>query len=147
MSHVVSITTRVKDLKAAALAAQRMGGKLDTNKKTYTWWGKWVGDYNQADAAYLRGIKVEDYGKCDACVSFPDIDYEMGLVKMPEGDYQIIFDFISSDLTKKLGGTGAQAFLQAYGVEKTKLEAKAKGLKCSETAQADGSIKLNITGM
>jgi hypothetical protein len=36
------------------------------------------------------------------------------------------------------------SFLQAYAVEKSKLEARKKGHTCSETRLEDGSIKVTI---
>lgn len=35
-------------------------------------------------------------------------------------------------------------FLQAYAVEKTKIEARRKGYTCTESQRADGSIRLTI---
>lgn len=146
MSHMVCIKTKIRDLRAAALAAKRMGGTLDVNKKTFEWFNRWMDDYSKEDAAYKHGIDTKDYGKCDACINFEGINYGVGLVKTEEGDYKIVFDFYDRALKEKMGGQGAEAFLQSYAAEKCKLEAARQGHKVHETKAADGSIILKITG-
>lgn len=146
MSHMICISTRIRDLKAAALAAKRMGGTLDVNKKTFEWYSRWLDDYSKEDAAYKQGIKTEDYGKCDACINFPGINYGVGLVKTEEGDYKIVFDFFDSALKEKMGGQGGEAFIQAYAAEVVKLQASKRGQKYTEKTAADGSIIIHITG-
>lgn len=144
MSHVVAIETRIKDLAAAQAAAVFLGGELRLGQQNYKWFGRYMADYHADDAAYKRGIKPEDYGKCDHAIHFPDCQYEVGLRLMPEGDYVMIFDFWNPEITTKMGGKAAEGFLQRYAAEKAKLEARKKGYKVAEQKLADGSIKLSL---
>jgi hypothetical protein len=72
------------------------------------------------------------------------------LVKLPDWLYPIVCDTTSGTLAydNYNGAWGDQAqfdhFLQAYAVEKARIEARRKGHEITEQALADGSIKLTI---
>lgn len=62
MSHVASQKTEpgmpmYQDVACMQQAAEMLGGEL-VHKKTYTWWGRSVGDYPLPE-----GVKAEDLGK------------------------------------------------------------------------------------
>jgi hypothetical protein len=146
MSHVVAIKTELRDLEAVKAACQRLGFKFLEGQTTFKWYGRWFNDYNAEDAAFRRGIEPEDYGKCHHAISVPNtsMGYEAGLVR--QGDYYVLsMDFFDSGLTEQMGGKDCGKFLQAYAVEKTKLEARRQGMTFSETALADGSVELTLT--
>ena len=71
-------------------------------------------------------------------------------VKLPEWTYPVVCDLASGHIKfNNWGGrwgdqTHLDSFLQAYAVEEAKIEAHRRGCGISETALADGSIKLTI---
>ena len=149
MSHVVSIKTELKDLDAARLAAEELGGQLLTEVKQGRWYGRWVNDYGAKDAAYKLGIRPEDYGKCDAVIRFKDSAYDVMLAKNPEtGGYRVYWDFFGpgATLSRHMGGQDARKLLQLYGVHKATLEAKKKGMLVIRQPQPNGIIRLQIQG-
>ncbi len=149
MSHLVAIKTEVKDLEAVALAAVELGGELVTTVKRGRWYGQWVNDYAASDAAYRQGIPTDQYGRCDAVIRFPGIDYDVMLMKNPEtGGYKVYWDFYGpgAQIEAKVGGRNAERLLQLYGVNKATLEARRKGLMVSRQLKPSGVIRLSITG-
>jgi len=71
-------------------------------------------------------------------------------VRLPDWRYPVVFDTTTAKAKfDNFGGHwGAQQqldrFLQAYAVEKAKLEARKQGHSVSEQSLADGSIKLTV---
>jgi hypothetical protein len=71
-------------------------------------------------------------------------------VRLPDWKYPVVFDTAKGEARyDNFGGSwGAQKeldrFMQAYSVEKTKIEARKQGHTVSEQALADGSIKLTV---
>lgn len=116
MSHIVQIQTQVRDLQAVVAACQRLGISLPQNETV------------QLFSSTATGLAVRLNGW-----RYPVVcETETGTVK---------FDNFE-------GRWGDQEqldqFLQAYAVERAKLEARRKGHSVSEQALADGSIKLTI---
>ena len=72
------------------------------------------------------------------------------LVRLPEWKYPVVCDTTEGRLhfDNFEGRWGPQerldAFLQAYAVEKTRLEARKQGYSIVEQALSDGSVKLTI---
>lgn len=156
MSHVVSIQTVISDLasldKACQVLSQELGIdlKLVRNQKTFKWYGKWVGDYNASDAAHQLGIKPEDYGKCEHAITMEGAQYEIGVVRNPNGKgYVLMYDFwggsgggpIKKALRQDLG-----LLTQRYGVEVAKKVAKQRGYRgVTERRLPNGKIKLEVS--
>ena len=71
-------------------------------------------------------------------------------VQLEEWRYPVVCDLKTGQVQfDNYGGKWGEqkhmdAFLQAYAVEKAKIEARRKGHACTEHQLADGSIKLNI---
>lgn len=116
MSHIVSIDTQVRDSVAISLACERL--QLPPPRQgTFELFGGQASGWS----VQLSGWR------------FPLVaQTETGTLRYD--NYQ--------------GQWGSQkeldGFLQAYAVEKAKLEARRKGFAVSEQALADGSIKLTI---
>ena len=117
MSHIVQIKTEVRDAIAVQEACQRLG----------------------LDAPVLGTVTLfatEASGL---------------LVRLPGWIYPVVFDTRSGQVRfDNYGGRwGEQAqldrFLQAYAVEKTKIEARRKGHTVFEQTLDNGSIKLTVT--
>lgn len=116
MSHVVEIKTEVRDTTAVRAACQRL--KLEPP---------------------AHGTARLFSGEATGLI-----------VKLPDWKYAVVFDTSTGEakFDNYKGRWGEQAqldhFLQAYAVEKTKIEARRKGHAVTEQQLADGSIKLTV---
>lgn len=116
MSHVVEIKTEVRDEQAVRAACVRLQ-LTPPEQKTVTLFS--------ATAAGL-------------CLQLPGWQYPV-VINLQTGQTQ--YDNYG-------GHWGEQkhlnSFLQAYAVEKSKIEARKKGHTCSETRLEDGSIRVTV---
>jgi hypothetical protein len=116
MSHIVTIHTKVHDPVAVGAACRRLG----------------LAEPVQGTAKLFSGEAVGM------------------IVQLPGWDYPAVFDTLTGQAHyDNFGGHwGDQAqfdrFLQAYAVEKTRLEARKKGYTFTEQQLTDGSIRLQI---
>ena len=117
MSHIVSIKTQVRDPVAIEAACRRLQLPAPTHgtAKLFT--------------SEASGV----------------------IVQLPRWNYPLVCDTATGDVRfdNYNGRWGEQAqldqFLQAYAVEKTKIEARRKGHSVAEQSLADGSIKLTVS--
>ena len=116
MSHVVSLQTRVHDPAAIAAACRRLGLAEPVHGKARLYGGE------------AEGLLLELPGWRYAAV----IDTASGVVA---------YDNFSGRWGEQRHLNG---FLQAYAVERAKLEARKKGFQVSEQSLQDGSIKVQI---
>ena len=116
MSHIVSIKTEVRDAGAVRAACQRLRlpPPLQGTHKLYS---------SQATGLAVQLPKWRYPAVCDLATGQVQYDNFRGIW----GEQQRL-----------------DAFLQAYAVEKAKIEARRKGHTCSEQTLSDGSIKLTI---
>jgi len=120
MSHVVVLQTQVKDASAVRAACQRLGLPAPVRGKTRLFSGE------------VEGLAVQ----------------------LPDWTYPVVCDLASGQMKyDNFNGRWGDPvcldrFLQAYAVEKCRLEARKKGHSITETALADGSVKLviNVAG-
>jgi hypothetical protein len=116
MSHIVTIKTEVRDAVAVRAACHRLSLAEPIQGKTKLFSGE------------VEGLAVK----------LPDWVYPV-VCNLPTG--QLHYDNFN-------GRWGNQSqlnrFLQAYAVEKTKIEARKKGHAVVETPLSDGSIRLAI---
>jgi hypothetical protein len=116
LSHIVTITTEVRDAEAVKAAAKRLG----------------------LDEPFEGTVRLFD-GEATGL-----------LVKLPEWLYPVVVNTSTGKVQydNYNGSWGSQehldAFLQAYAIEKAKLEARKRGHSVYEQPLADGSIKLTI---
>lgn len=159
MSHIAKIDIEIKSVAALKKACQRLGLTFVENKKTYAWYGRWVGDSpfpqgflpeeeqkvmdSPAVSTDTKREIVRKYaGRCDHAIRLPNQSYEMGVVKRG-GRYHILWDTWQQD-TSLVGGEKAPLLSQMYGVEAAKLAAYAQGYACNEQLLDDGTIQLTI---
>lgn len=144
MSHVCAVSLEVRSLDDLEAACKRLGFKFMRGQKTWKWFSRYMADYHEADAAYHHGIRPEDYGKSDHAIQVPGAEYEIGVVRRPDGKpgYVLVFDFFDNNLTTKVGGRGCEKIKQAYAAVVTKRSLKRKGYKVTEEEQQDGSLVL-----
>ena len=118
MSHIVTIRTQAKDPQAITAACQRLGL-----------------------AAPQHGTATLFEGEATGL-----------LVKLPGWLYPLVIDTTTGEIRfdNYAGAWGdpkqLDRFKQAYAIEKTRIEAARKGHRITEQKQADGSVKLTITG-
>ena len=117
MSHIVTVTAKIHDPVAVSAACHRLGLPQPT----------------QGTAKLYR---TQATGL---------------LVQLPQWQFPIVIDTASGNvkLDNFQGCWGDQReldkFMQAYSVEKAKIEARRKGYSVSEQALQDGSIKVQLT--
>jgi hypothetical protein len=149
MSHVVSLKTEFRDLKAVKAACAELGLVFKENQKTIRWFGRWVNDYDKDDAAYKLGIDPKLYGTCDHAIEVPGSDYDVGLIRnATTGGYKLYFDFYSTHgaaIQKAIGQNG-ERLLQSYAAAKLAMEANLKGYLVQRKSVGD-KIELTITNV
>jgi hypothetical protein len=117
MSHIVTIQTKLRDPIAVDAACRRLGL-----------------------AAATQGTANLFSGEANGL-----------LVRLPGWQYPVVIDVASGEakFDNYEGHWGEQGeldrFLQAYAVEKAKLEARKKGYVASEQQLQDGSIQVRLT--
>ncbi|MEX0774652.1 MAG: DUF1257 domain-containing protein [Phycisphaeraceae bacterium] len=116
MSHIVTIHTLVKDATALAAACQRLGLPASTTGKALLF------------TTQRQGT----------------------IVNLPGWQYPVVFDLqVGECLYDNYNGQWGDPrkldqLMQAYAVEKAKLEARRQGYAVTEQALQDGSIKLTV---
>lgn len=116
LSHIVTIKTEVRDAAAISAACTRLG-------------------LAQPEFGTRRLFSASAAGFA---------------VQLPDWRYPVVFDTATARVhfDNYHGAWGSQCeldrFLQAYAVEKTKLEARRRGHTVTEQPLADGSIKLCV---
>ena len=148
MSHVSCVNMVIKDLNILQKVAAELGLAFMAGQKTFKWFGRWVKDYHDADAAYKNGIKPEDYGKCEHALAIPGNDkaYEIGVVKMEDGTYRLVWDFFGQSQTLvPLVGNKGEKLLQGYAKEVAVQALAKKGYKEVQSEFCPKTGKLKVT--
>ena len=145
MSHIAKGKGQVKTRKAIEAAVKALGGQV-LEKKTYEWYGRHVGDYPLPE-----GYKKEQMGKCDFALKFPGIRYEVGVVKAPNGNYDLLYDFYGSggqhdgQKLKAIVGDGCGTLIKEVTAFEMKARYQAKGYIVT-SKQVGNQIKLSVSG-
>ena len=121
MSHVTTGEMCITSLEFADIAAQRLGGRVVKNQRTFAWYGKWLDDWRDERAASSRGVNPETFGRCDHAIVMDDAekgDYEIGLVKRSDGKgWDAIYDvFGPGKKLESLFGVGLSGLKTEIGV-------------------------------
>jgi hypothetical protein len=116
LSHIVEIKTEIRDEQAVRAACTRL----------------------QLAAPEHKTVRIFSATATGLCVQLPGWSYPV-VCNLQTG--QVSYDNYN-------GFWGEQSrlnqFLQAYAVEKAKIEARKKGHSCSETRLDDGSIRVTV---
>ena len=151
MSHVVAVNIQVKDLDCLEKACKTLGLQLNRGQKTHKWYGRWVGDYHQDDAAYKNGVDPKTFGQCEHAISIPGnkAAYEIGVIPVKDkpGTYNLLWDFWNGgNGLQELVGRDTGLLKQQYAKEVAKKQLQAltyKGYMLQESVDADnGDIVL-----
>lgn len=138
MSHLTSINIEIKNLAALKEAVKELGFQFVEGKTSYKWYGAHVGDYPVPE-----GMTKDQLGKCQHVVKVPGVEYEIGVVKKPNGNWTLAYDFWGPgrELQKAV-----PKLTQMYGVHAATIEAKRKGYTVQRALNPNGSIRLTIGG-
>jgi hypothetical protein len=144
MSHVDTHHLDIKDLSLMPAVAEALGGTYE-ECSTYRWWGRHVGDHPLPE-----GMTADDMGKCVGKISFPDCEWDVGIVpsRTKPGEYDAIFDFYGGAghrLQQKVG-VQCEKIKQQYGLMAARAMFARRGIKCTETRLADGTLRLVAVG-
>lgn len=139
MSHVATIELEIKDLDALRKAGEALG-LVWSEKKTYRWYGRSVGD-----TPLPPGMTEADLGKCDFCLSIPGNAeaYELGVVRKADGTYTLAWDYWNKGFgLQDCIGKGGAKIRQEYAVEVARKQLARAGRQVQVVRQTDGSIKI-----
>jgi hypothetical protein len=128
-------------------ACKKLKLKFNQGAKTYRWYGRFMNDYDGADAAHKLGIDPKDYGKCSHSISVPGSDYDIGLIKNPKtGNYRLIYDFFGHNgkTIEKVVGHSCELLTNEQGLIQAETRAKKNKLKTKRVKLNDGTIRLDI---
>lgn len=120
MSHFTTIKTEIRDIEAMRAAVARMGFELKKD----------------AECRYFYGTEKKDY-----VLVLPG-KYDAALEKQDNGSYLLTADFFKGYVLNCIGENGNK-LLQAYAVEKAKLEARKRGFSVTERKEGE-SLLLTI---
>ena len=150
MSHVADCDVKFRDMDAINIAVKRLGGKFMKDQKTHQWFGRFLNDWNN-DRAAVNRRDSSTFGKCDHAIKFPDINYEIGMVREPDGSYTAIYDTYGGSGThdgKKLeaacGGVGLPKLKDEYAAAVTTRMLARKGFRV-QRSEAKGKITLKAS--
>jgi hypothetical protein len=138
--------TNLEDLKAAA---EICGLEFRENQKTHRWYGNWVNDYSQSNAAYRNiGVDPKNYGKCEHALAVKNNPsaYEIGVVRADDGTYRLMYDFYGSHgrALQNCVGNNADKLQTEYGVAAATRAARQRGNIVRRENLDNGRIKLTI---
>jgi hypothetical protein len=125
MSHFTTIKTQIKDIEALRSACKEMGLTVLQNT-TARGYG---GSTRQGDFV----IKLNG-------------PFDIALNKQPDNTYDLTTDYWMGHVEKEVGKDYSK-LIQLYGVHKTTIEARKKGLSVLRRQKQDGSIKLVLMGV
>src|SRR3954468_18513726 len=124
MSHFTTIKTQIKDTTALKAAVAELGLALLQN-------------------AEARGYAVNSqHGDYVVKLQGP---YDIAVNQQPDGTFGLTTDWWNGHVEREVGANFGK-LLQLYGVHKTMVEARKKGLSVLRRAKQDRSIKLVIMG-
>lgn len=128
MSHITTMALVITDLAALKSAVQEMGAEFTAGVRTFR--------------SYQHGLE------CEAKITLPGCNYEIGVQKQKEGGYKLAFDFYGQGqgLRNKFG-EGCKKIAQMYAVHKATAEARRKGYTVRREVGKNGTIKLQVTGV
>jgi hypothetical protein len=154
VSHVTDIKLKVQDLDALDEACQALGLEFQRDKKTYAWWGSFVGDSN----AY-GDHRPAEMGKSEHAIKIAGTNprngsagpWEIGVVPAKDGNgYGLYFDTYGSagqQLLSKVGSNAdklRQEYAFAVAAKKAKATLAKKGFVASRELMPNGNLRLRF---
>jgi len=145
MSHVADCDIKIRDLTAAATAAQHLGGELVIGQTTHKWFGRFMNDWRSTHAAANRR-DPKTFGKCAHAIKFPGVEYEIGLVEEADGSFTPVYDSWGSGqrIVEKCGGLELPKLKNEYAAAVSMRVLARKGFRVTRT-EVGGKITLKAT--
>ena len=129
MSHVSTVQANIKDLDALEVAAAHLGGKLERDVASFSYWNR-----RASPCAHRLVFEGRMYGA----------PIHVGVVKAAEGGEGFLLA-MDNDVVRHVVGRDAGLLRQRYSVEVAKRTAQLRGMRVlGEKVQQDGSIKLRL---
>ena len=131
MSHVTDVKLKIRDVEALKEACEALGLELQEDKRTYAWWGTFVGDSRS-----YGEHRPEEMGTCDHAIKVAGTNplngssgpWEIGVVRAKDGDgFGLYYDTYGSAgraLTDRVG-PNAQRLKHEYAVAQARRKAQA----------------------
>ena len=132
---------------ALGVVASNLGLELVRGQTAFKWYGSGIDGYQVDTAAYENGIDPKDYGICNHAIRIANNDaaYEVGVVKMPNGSYKLVWDFFNGGFgLSELIGEKGEKLIQLYVKEVAVKNLVKKGMRLSKVERLHGG-KLKIT--
>jgi hypothetical protein len=146
VSHVADVDIQIRDLDACAIAAKALGGELVIGQKTHRWFGQFMNDWSDEQAAANRRDPAT-FGKCDHAIVFPGIDYEIGLCREADGSFTPVYDSWGSgqQIANRCGGLTLPKFKDEYAAAVSTRVLARKGFRVTRTTGSKGEIVLKAS--
>jgi hypothetical protein len=138
MSHITKGTTEISSIESLKSACEELGFKFMQDQKKYEWYGRYVGDTKLPD-----DVDMSKLGQCEHAIRVPGAGYEIGVVKLPNGKYTLLYDYWGQGA--KLEQAVPQ-LVQMYGVHFNTALAKQAGKQVFRQTFPNGRIRLSISG-
>ena len=146
MSHITTINLQILDLDSLEKACSRLGLELVRGKKTFKWFGRFMGDTRPPKELG----DPRDYGKCDHVIRVKGSPtaYEIGLIKRKDGKgYMMAWDSwqrghgLVDKTTYNQRQTGAEKLKDWYAAEVAKKQMSLQGFMV-QTRQLNGKVQV-----
>ena len=149
MSHVANVEVEIQDIGSLKSACTKLGLTFKEGQKTHRWYGKFMNDWSGADAAASNGYDPKTFGTCEHAIEIPESDYDVGVVKNPNGTgYRLIYDTWGQNgkaIADRLGGMKLTKLKTEYGAARATKHLQRSGYRVVRRVLANGHVK--ITGM
>jgi hypothetical protein len=148
---VASIDLVITDLDAIKRACDACGLEFMEGQKTFTWYGRWLDDWNDpARAAAMKGFDPKTYGQCEHAIrraGHKKGDYEMGLVPRRDGlpGWEVVVDFWGSGryFSSKFGGPDMPELKNEYGAAMSERYWQSKGYITQRQRNAKQELQIH----
>jgi hypothetical protein len=147
MSHIATVQLFVTDLAALKAACAELGMELVEGAKTYTWYGRFMGDSDLAP-----GHDPATFGTCEHKIRRTDYqagDYEIGLVRRVDGGqgWELLYDNWGTGGARceAKAGRGLVDLKRTYATQAATRQLQSEGYQVIRTTNAAGEIVLTAT--
>lgn len=142
MSHVVDGMVEIKDLEVLEEVCKKLGLVFKKGQKYYRWYGRWMNDYHEQDAACHR-FDPSTFGTCEHAIEVPGAQYDIGIARDRQGKLRFVYDawLGGCGIEEKLG-KGAKLLVQSYAEEVCKKQLRRQGYQVSRQVTSDGKVVL-----
>lgn len=139
MSHVANVEVEIKDLSALRTACENLGLEFMENQQTWNWYGDYMDDWHTDEAAVSHGYDTKDFGKGLHAIKVPNSEYEIGVVKNPNGSgFRLIYDSYGSHgraISESLGGMKLTKLNNEYTATVATRQLQKQGYRVTRTVK------------